>query len=889
MSRIGTMRWGILVLGVFTLGRAGHLLPDRPFEGGIDDTWSCVNPHWSPAEQAVMRAALQEKHAKLTRKSLERFDKPQEAQEFFLRQRRPLDGADIPLEHLHAESRKLQAREQELARKRGGRFGAGGIGAWNSIGPGNIGGRTRAIAIDPTNPDTMYAAGVTGGIWKSIDAGASWLVADDLLPNLAVSTIAIDPTNPAVIYAGTGEGFFANYFQHRGLGIFKSTDSGATWNLLPGTVDGVPTGSFYFVNKIVISPNDPNRLYAATMFGVWRSLDAGASWSVVLRNPWALTDPPAVPESNGCSVGCTDLAVRSDLNPDVLLAAFGSFQKDGLFRSVDGGDTWVGYATPPEQGRMTLAIAPSDNQRMYILMAQNSDAWQGKLYSVFRSDDGGASWISSLDFGHPFSEWLLSYVAIATGCYEHPVIYSQGWYDNIIAVDPVDPDIVWVGGIDLFRSDNAGTTFGLASYWFYYMDDPVPPTYIHPDNHTIVFHPDYDGAANQTMFVGNDGGIFKTYNARAATTQEECPIGPDPGPQHDVAWESCNNGYGVTQFYHGDSAVETHMYVGGAQDNGTSRGLAADQPNAWRMIQGGDGGYVAIDPTDSQRLFVEIQGFPELRVSYDGGETFALAVDGITDTDGLFITPFVMDQSDPNVLWTGGGRPWRTTNGAASWEPAGPNFAGAGTISAIVVAPTDSNVVYVGYADGFAARTTNGLDPSPTWTLYTDGLYQGGWISSVAVDPDDPDVAYCTYSNYGIPHVFRKPKGSVRWSPIDGGGTTGLPDIPTHWVAVRPCNANQLYAATELGVMATNNGGSTWEPVNDGLAHTIVETLDFKNDDTLIAFTHGRSAFSATLEPCGVAPIPAVSDWGLIVMALLLAVAGTACFRGRLPAVTSGV
>jgi photosystem II stability/assembly factor-like uncharacterized protein len=614
-------------------------------------------------------------------------------------------------------------------------------------------------------------------------------------------------------------------------------------------VTGVPEGAFYFVNKIVISPNDVNRVYAATMSGVWRSLDAGQTWSVVLRNPWLLADPPATPQTNGCAVGCSDLVVRSDRNPDVLFAAFGGHYQDGLYRSNDGGDTWIAYQTAAEQGRMTLAIAPTDNDRIYICMAQNLSGSFGKLYSVFRSDDGGDSFYSSLDFSHPFSEWLMSYVSIATGCYEHPVIYSQGWYDNIIVVDPLDPDIVWVGGINLYRSDDGAQTFGLAGYWFFYLEDPTPPTYIHPDQHIVVFHPDFDGTTNQTMFVGNDGGLFKTTNARAATSQEECPIGEDPGPPPEIIWENANHGYGVTQYYHGDSAKDIDMFVGGSQDNGTSRGLAADAPDEWRMIFGGDGGYVAIDPNNSQRLFIEIQGFPQIRVSYDGGETIELAVDGITDTDGLFITPFAMDQNDPNVMWTGGGRPWRTMNGAEFWEVAGPDFSGASQISAIAVAPSDGDIVYLGYSNGYVARTANGLSPSPTWSLFSDGLY-GGWVSSIAVDPDDRNIAYCTYSTYGIPHVLRTVDGGGTWTPVDGSGATGIPDIPAHWVAVRPCDPLQLYVGTELGVFVSDDGGDSWEPVNEGLAHTIVETLDFKDNNTLVAFTHGRGAFVADLEPC---------------------------------------
>ncbi|MFH1747064.1 MAG: hypothetical protein ABIG44_08475 [Planctomycetota bacterium] len=845
MKPIACISGLVFLVAVFFVGCRGTLRSgevDQPRETATANAWTPT-----PLALDSARAALQQKYAKLRREGPKRFDQPQEAQEFFMRQRLPAGEVELPLEHLQAELFAVRAREAARATLRDPGSGPGGVLGWNSIGPGNIGGRTRAIVIDPSNPDMMYAAGVTGGIWKSTDAGANWRSTDDFLQNLAVCALALDPANPNILYAGTGEGFFASWTKHRGLGIFKSIDAGETWNLLPGTLD--PEGAFYFVNKIVISPNDSNTIYAATMTGVWRSLDAGATWSVVLANPWTFSAPPEVPETNGCSVGCTDLAVRADTSPDVLWAAFGSFGQDGLYRSNDGGDTWIQYQTGPEQGRMTLAIAPSHNDRMYILMAQNQSGWFGKLYSVFRSDDGGDSWYSSLDFNHEFSEWLLSYVAIATGCYEHPTIYSQGWYDNIIAVDPLDPDKVWVGGIDLYRSDDGGVTFGLSEYWFFYMEDPPPPTLLHVDQHEIVFHPDYNGTTNQIMYVGNDGGLYRTTNARAATTQEECPMAPDPGPPPEIVWENMNNGYGVTQFYHGDSAKEVNMFAGGTQDNGTPQVWSDVTPNSWALVYGGDGGYVAIDPTDSQHMFVEIQGFPTIRVSYDGGETFELAVDGITDTDGLFITPYVMDQSNPNIMWTGGSRPWRTTNGAASWELAGSDFAGPSTISAIAIAPSDSNVVYLGFDNGYIVRSTNALAPVPTWTTYTQGLI-GAWVSSVAVDPTDSDIAYCTYSTYGADHVLRKAAGSNQWTPIDGSGDNGIPDIPCHWIAIRPCDAQQLYVGTELGIFASDDGGATWSPSNDGLAHTIVETLDFKDDHTLAAFTHGRGAFLTHLDLC---------------------------------------
>ena len=162
-------------------------------------------------------------------------------------------------------------------------------------------------------------------------------------------------------------------------------------------------------------------------------------------------------------------------------------------------------------------------------------------------------------------------------------------------------------------------------------------------------------------------------------------------------------------------------------------------PDAWRRIYGGDGGYVAIDPVDPQRLFIEIQGFPEIRRSPNGGATFTKTVSGITDTDGLFITPFAMDPTDPDVLWTGGSRPWRTVDGRRRGSSPVRTSLGASRISAIAVAPSNPDVVYLGFDNGYVARTTNGRDASPSWQVFTAGLT--AWVSSVAVHPTDPDVA----------------------------------------------------------------------------------------------------------------------------------------------------
>jgi photosystem II stability/assembly factor-like uncharacterized protein len=753
------------------------------------------------------------------------------------------------MDRLRRALEQIKIREHALEAKSGVSGGkTGGILGWTEVGPGNIGGRTRALAVDPRNGDVIYAGGVSGGVWKSTDGGASWRVADDLMLNMSVSTLVIDPIDPDVIYAGTGEGFFWHWSMARGLGIFKSVDAGETWSQLEGSVTNVPDGAFHFVNDLEISPTDHNRLYAATSFGAWRSDDAGLTWRLLIGNTEYVT---ATPHAGATLVGCTDVSVHREDGQDVVLAAFGVYQADGLYRTSDEGGTWERVLTGPFQGRMAVAVAPSRPRTIYVSMAANTSGTLGKLVDVYKSTNGGRTWSGRVNMSTRVGPWLLSNAVYATECATDQDTYHQGWYDNVIAVDPHDPDIVWVGGIDLYRSADGATNFHPASFWWAPQIPSIADAlYVHADHHALVFHPDFDGVANQTLYAGNDGGVYRTDVARAYSSPDECPF--IPGAEFsEFVWTSLNNGYGVTQFYHGDAAAGGELFVAGGQDNGTSMVKARDTPNDWQLIYYGDGGYVAIDPRDPDTFYVERERFPTIAKTTDGGMSFVDATSGISDTDGLFITPFAMDPNDPDVLWTGGSRPWRTSDGAVSWTRVGDQL--DGRISAVGIAPSDSRVVYLGLDSGRLYRTGNALGNAPVWTS-ADGNLPRGWISSIAVDPLDSETVYCTISTFGMPHVLVSRNGGTRWEPLDGIGATGIPEIPAHWIVVRPCNRLQLYVGTELGVFASNDGGATWNPVNDGLAHTVVESLDFAGDDTLVAFTRGRGTFITSLDSCLPAP-----------------------------------
>jgi uncharacterized membrane protein len=768
-----------------------------------------------------------------------RFDEPEEAARWYWLKRSPDGISPLPVEKYFEALEKMQSMPQystalrarlssraQLARS--GAKPAAALGAWSWLGPGNIGGRTRALVIHPTTPTTMYAGGVAGGVWKTTNGGSSWAPLDDFLPNLAVTTLAMDPANPNVLYAGTGEISAGDGV--RGGGILKSADAGATWTRIAATA----TPDFYYVNKILVSASS-GRVYAATWSGILRSADGGATWTKVY--------PSALPS------GVTDLAMRTDQSTDVLFAADGNQVQATIYRNTDaaGSGTWSPVYTEALQGNTSLAIAPSNQNVIYALSASiEAGDYNGGLLAVFRSTDGGTSWTTQVRNTSPtkLNTLLLTNPITATlmACgYPGPDQFvNQGWYDNVIAVDPVDPNRVWAGGIDLFRSDDGGANWGIAAYWWMIPD----PHYAHGDYHTIVFHPQYNGTSNQTMYVGNDGGLFRTDGTRSSTSTDIC--GNAPG---SVVWTSLNNNYGVTQFYHGLPYPNGTTYFGGAQDNGTNRGSDAAGPNAWARLIGGDGGFVAIDPGNTNVIYGEYPNL-SLQKSTDGGTTFASATSGITEPSSQFgfITPFVMDPSNSQGLWIGGRMPWRTTNGGTSWTQAGTAFTTLNyPTTAIAVAPTDGNYVLFGRSSGIVSRTTTGLTNTSTtvWSqvLPTPVQAYNSWLT---FDPANKNVAYATYSSFGVPHVWKSTNAGATWTSIDGAGSTGIPDIPVHCIVVDPGNTSRLYVGTDLGVFVSTDGGANWSIENTGFANVVTEALAM-NATSLFAFTHGRGAYRVAL------------------------------------------
>jgi hypothetical protein len=690
--------------------------------------------------------------------------------------------------------------------------------SWTWLGPGNAGGRIRSIVIHPTNTSTMWVGSVGGGIWRTDNGGTSWFPVNDFLANLAVSTMVISPTIPSTMYAGTGESFASNTGNPgngltpdgiQGQGVFKSTNSGVSWNQLASTD---PTNStvcpnpatcpWLYVNRLAISP-DGNTILAATWQGIFQSLNGGTSW-----NP----------------TNATGNWMDIDFHPTDSQRAIASASGFAAY-SLNAGGFWTGASFPPPPappitGRVEIAYAPNSPTIVYATVDQNN----GDLY---RSTNGGQSY-TQVNTGTSFFNSSAPCTA-GTG--------SQGSYDNILWVKPQDASFVIVGGIDLWRSTNSGTNFTRISQW-------CAADSVHADHHMIVAHPGFNNNTNRTVYFSNDGGMYRTDNIDT--------VAPTSG------WVNLNNNLGITQFYGAAGSFTTDTFgnptpviIGGAQDNGTLR-YSADFGNIWLLMKDGDGGYCAADPTDPSYFYGEYT-YLQIHRSPNGGFQSAYIYPGITDAGNAatanFIAPFILDPNNPNTMLAGGIHLWRTTDVKALgvtwssiWGPTGDNSPS----SAIAVAPGSSDIICVGHNNGDIYLTSNGTQTQPTWFKIDRANVPNRMVTRLVIDPNHfPYYIYATFGGFSPDNVYRSTDQGATWTDITGTGATGLPNVPVRSLVYHPRNPDILYVGTEIGIFSSDDAGATWDVTQGGPANVSVDELFWLGED-LIAATHGRGLYKAS-------------------------------------------
>lgn len=714
-------------------------------------------------------------------KSKLKYDQPDKAMLWYYQQRAypnnqiPANWRDEAVKHINSNNISLTNSPNALN--------------WSQLGPGNIGGRIRAIAVHPTDPNTVYFGAVAGGVWKTTNGGTSWASLNDYMANIAVCALVIDPANPNIIYAGTGEGFF-NLDAIRGAGIFKSTDAGASWNQLASTNNA----DYYYVNDLDYDAVN-GVLYAATRKGLYSSANGGSSFTTKIY------------DTGGDDIHFTDIEIAYT-SPTTIYAAYGLFSQSEIWRSSDGGASFQANINVTGAGRIEMAVSKSNPSYVYASFMDLSTNGTG-LFGY--STNAGANWFSATVPGPSLT------ATTYTG--------GQAWYDNIVSVDPANHNNVYAGGVDNFKSTDAGSSWNQKTNWY----SGTSFQYVHADQHAMAWAP----SNSNIVYLGNDGGIWKSTNK-------------------GENWTSLNNNLYITQFYYGATNPTGTVYAGGTQDNGTLRSTGS---STWSEILGGDGGATEIDFNNTNIIYMEYVNLAFFK-STNGGASFEKKMNGIpagpNPYDGTtdrtqFISPFSMDPNNSSTIVAGTYRIWRTTNGADNWSAISGDLTGdaSSTVSTVIVAKGNSNVIYAGCSNGVVQVTTNG---GTNWTLRDAGLPNLS-VTRIASDPTNPAIAYVTFSGYtSSSKIYKTTNYGANWTNVSGN----LPNIPTNCVVVNPTNSNNLFVGTDLGIFSTTDGGSSWVQDVNGMANVPVLDLDYRaSDNKLFAATHGRSMFVTSVSGGG--------------------------------------
>lgn len=691
-------------------------------------------------------------------------------------------------------------------------------GSWVSKGPSNIAGRIRSIVINPSNTNIMLCGAVSGGIWKSTNAGVSWSPKLDAGNPISIGSMIIDPSNTNIVYAGTGEGWVDLY----GGGIYKSTNFGDTWTLLSST-SGANASKFRNVKKMTSEPN--GTIYAATIDdrykdGVYNfSYDGGLYKSTNQGNNWTKIS------SNDVNTNYYNPNDVVAINSNLIIYAVGSFYyNQGIYLTNNGGANWTHITSGlPASGyeRIALAKDPQNSNIIYaaIQSTDNSQNGDAGLKGIYKSTDYGFNWNVL-----PRPPMLVS-----TGNMSY--MRDQGWYDNVIAVDPFNSAEIYLGGVELMKSIDGGNTWYQITYWDSYYGTPV----VHADKHVIVFDPILPGL----IYCGSDGGIDRTYN-------------------FGTNWEKRSGQLQVTQFYSGAAFPRGEIIYGGTQDNGQLRKISSGL--VWGQVYGGDGGYSAQHSSDPNISYEEYV-FMDMRKTTDQGQTWNDCVNGLIDANtqwSLFIAPFTMNPENSEVLAAGSVRFWLTIDGASNWYCMSNQFSQYGYVSAVSIMNSANNTFLgiAGTTDGKIFKC-NALDfyqgTNNSWTDITPPVNNGAWVRRITIDPKDKNKIYACYSGYNPSgtlnsrHIFYSGNQGSTWSDI----SLNLPNVPVHTLVIdTTTGSTSLYAGTETGVYTSSDNGNTWSIFNTGMpSYVPVDQLVIQEDSRqLLAFTYGRGVYGVLLD-----------------------------------------
>lgn len=751
-------------------------------------------------------------------------------------------------------------REQLVQQRNALRNPGDANNAWVERGPNNIGGRTRVIMFDPNDAsnNTVYAGGVSGGLWINTNitsAASTWARVDNVPGNLSVTSITVDPRNSNIWYVGTGEQYTAGDVV--GNGVYFTIDGGTNWNAINippadgGDINFNATNLFlsgiYYVNDILAWDNgvstelfvgigahfygnasDPSNWLGLQSAGLYHSIDNGLTWSRI-ESPnmeYAFGGDNYYYIPNDFEIGADNKLWMGTISTPGIGATGG-----GRVFSSTNGSTWTEAATSPltDSNRVELECSATNANKIYALTQGNSSP-----VHIYETTNAFSS-ISSLSLPNDAD----------TGISANDFCRNQAFYDLVIEADPTDDDIVYVGGIDLFRTTNGGASWVQISKWSNNNNlAGLSCSLVHADQHAMTFRP---GNSNQAIF-GNDGGVY--YASNLSSAQNSDVIGVR------------NTNYNVTQFVKAGIGPDgtgdlVGIFSAGAQDNGTQAfrdGNTSAGVNSSEELSDGDGFYTFIDKDGEYAIATFVNNviyrfdLPWNGLGRRQGGSTTLLSDQNT---GDFVNQMDYD-SDANRLLTNNSTQTsfsiRSINVAANSNGTFTDNSLTSKPTAFRASPFATNTWYVGTADGSLHRLTNVTNSSATWTAVATPFV--GSVSSVRFGETANDLIV-TMHNYGVTSVWYSANAGANWVSKEGN----LPNIPVRDFLLNPLLSNEAIIATQLGVWQTSDFNATnpsWSQAYNGMSDVSVTSLDYwdvSGDDTtnqVIASTYGRGVFTGS-------------------------------------------
>ena len=656
---------------------------------------------------------------------------------------------------------------------------------WSGIG------RVNTMAISPLNKDHLFLGSAQGGLWQSTDNGSNWSQIDiPGYPVFGLSDIAIAPSKPNTMYIATGDADATfpgklNSFPGFSYGVLKSTDNGVTW--APTSLITSPDQNTV-ITRLWVNPTDDRVIIAATYAGINKSTDGGENWNLV---------SPLIP--------FRDL-ISHPVNANILYAAtFARLGGASMYRSTDGGETWVVMQSFSSGNRIRIAVTEANPQMVGIVVSR---ADNNGLEGVYRSLNEGQSF-TNLNVPQNLLGWSRNGTDHSRG--------GQGFYDLAMEISPTNASMWFIGGINIWRSLNAGDSWVLSAQW---TGSGAP--WVHADQHSFQYH-----KTTGTMYACHDGGIARTTN-------------------NGVAWRDISKGLKIQQYY--DLAVsntETNLTLAGAQDNGTAR--TTNGANFFHVL-GGDGMRPAIDAKNSSIVYAS-QPFGTFHNSTNGGSNWrVMSTSGQRgEPGGAWVAPIDVDPQRQGTVYIGYTNVYKSTNNGGTWAQIS-NFPPVEALRHLAVAPSNPNYIYAAF-DRDVYYTSNG---GSSWQQQS-GISE--YVQDIEVHPDNPKHIWVAFGGFS--------SGSKVFEIIDGDVTnitgTGLPNVPANALAFQKGVLNRLYLGTDVGVFYSDENDRSWSIYGANNPVSIVSGMKLvPSTGKLRISTYGRGVWQVDAVQC-VAAVPSVS------------------------------